>query len=499
MARTYTTNFVLIKPDIGETETEGWGTALNMNFDTLDTQLINASHKVDLNNDWFPFDQCVIRNQEMDNTLSTTDGTEITISAIDTTAHTITLSWLPYKTKIFSPIANQEWALMNLELHDGTADPAIDGNYTDVIRIDSGTYSTRVLNYTFIAGTEASWNVGNKVMLYNPYAMGWDWGNDGNYIISSSGSDWRQLYVNGGPIFRHSNGNYIMLVSGKKTASPQYSIGAFQCTSANWPNVWTVMNSDAPILVAGGTGWRQSSVIVTPCIFKLEGEDRYLVYLYGKNISNHWSIGWAKFDENFGNIEYATSAVMSIIGNESMLYPSVVRYGGKYRMSYVYDPDDTNGSVLDYVLKEAFASRPEGPFTFDHDIFSGGSTNDGEFKSGWMTLGNLLVYCGRLYMLINAGARYKASGNRGKNQIGLAYWDERLSTPTWVYDKKSPIIINPRYAQASPALWSVFTWAADHVASQIFPIIVDDYFYIFLSMNHGADTYKIGYIKKHLT
>ena len=376
MARTYTTDYTLTKPDIGETETEGWGTALNANFDTIDEQLTAAAHKHNLSLDWFPVRQGWFRNHEHDNTLSTESGTGITITAIDEPNDKITLSHLPYRPSIWNPTSGREWGLIDLEYHSGAPDPSIDGDYTHRMKITDGTYASLTLDYVVTAGTESNFNVGDKVLLFNPFeeGTGWTWGNSANPIIDNSAS-FASAFPVAGPIFRHSDGRFIMLVTGKSSGSV-YSIGAYQATEAGFPDTWTALNEGTAVFTAGGAGWRQNSLIGGNGLYYLDDEDRYIMYVNGQNSSSRWSIGWIKFDEDLENIEYASAAVMSIAGTVDNHFPSVVKYGGKWRLSYAYDPDATDGSLTDWISREAFATRPEGPFTYDHDILTS-STNDG--------------------------------------------------------------------------------------------------------------------------
>jgi len=156
-------------------------------LEELAIDAINAAHREDLNDDWFPVDQCLYRNEECDNTLATASGTEITISSIDTVNDTITLSWLPYRPSIWSPTSGREWALLDLENHD-LADPGIGaGDYQNAIKITGGTYATKVLNYVNIFGTETNIVAGHRIALYNPWeeGTGWTWINSANPVITT--------------------------------------------------------------------------------------------------------------------------------------------------------------------------------------------------------------------------------------------------------------------------------------------------------------------------
>jgi len=448
--------------------------------------------------DWFPAKQCWIRNTEMNNNLALSAGTEITVASVDTGANTITLSWLPYKETIMSPVEGQEWALLNLDLYSGTADPDIGGTYTDLLKITGGVYATKVLNYTVIMGAEGNWQAGHRVLLYNMFEMGWTFGNSGSPIISTAGSGWRSTYVAPGPIFRHSNGNYIMLVTGVD-GSGVWRVGAFQATPAEFPDTWTVMNSDAAIFVPQGGTWCHSRLAIVNNIYKLDAEDRYIGYFWGKNSGGRLTTGWAKFDEDFGNIEYSTLELVSRTSSYDHHFPTVVRYGGVFRISYNVDtaPGSPSYDYWDQSMYEAFSLTPEGPFTNPALILAMGLTNDGTFRSSHVTDLNYFIFRNRLYGLLNGTSRYRTSGNRANSMCGLMYWDERKDTPAWVEDKRNPIFINPLYASAS--LWGAqYEWASDHFGGRQVFIRKGNTLYVFTNCNNGTDSYKIMYLSYQL-
>lgn len=444
-----------------------------------------------LQDDIFPGTMPLVRNEEMNNLLSTADGTEITVTSAPLGGD-ISLSWLPYIPSIWSPAIGHEWALMNLETWPGT-EPTRSGDAQDILRITGGTFSSKDLHYVSEKGLETNWSVGDRVALYNPF-LSWDLHKIDNPIISNNASaSWRSGYVLQGGLFKHSNGNYILLVNGTPSSLVYSQIGAFQ--SSDLIN-WTVLNNDTAVFVKGGTGWRQDAILASGRIFKLPGEDRYICHCYGYNATDaKYRIGWIKFDEDFsiGSIEYSSGEILDSTGIANGYYGiASIRYGSKWRMAYC-NRKNGNPDTDQWETREAFADVPEGPFTYSATILTGGSTNDGSIRSSHTDHHYYFLWKGRLYLIIGCTSRYKYSGNRGNRVYGLFYWDEKLATPAWVENPHNPIFINPFYGDE---VWNDgdWDWDADHlgISPTLFVNPTDGKLYMFFTANHGTDTYKIG-------
>ena len=445
-----------------------------------------------IQDDYFPCKQVLYRNEEMNNNLSTADGTEITVSAIYTSGDSITLSWLPYVSTICSPMSGKEWALMDLE-NISPADPAVSGDYSDILKITSGNYSTRTLHYNIAQGSDANWSVGDKIALYNPYISNLVW-NTNNPIISNS-SGWRATYVAPLGGFHHSDGSYVLLVMGMDAYGVK-TTGAFKSDGRDW-TTWTVLNSDNAIFTSGGSGWRADGFVGGP-VLKLPNEDRYIMYGFGYNSTDtRYRIGWVKFDEDFtsGSIEYSDNEILTSSGN-GFAHPTVIQYGARWRMAVSCRDDNPSpiSSSNPWSIIESYSSIPEGPFTASDTILVGRTTNDGIYNSSHSDIPSYFSWKGRLYMFVGATSRYKYSGTRANREFGLYYWNDRESTPSWVADPRNPILINPMY---SDNVWpGVDDWAKDHIGAH--PVIAfnkdDGKMYIFFSANTTTDTYKIGIV-----
>lgn len=515
MARTYTTNYNLIKPAYGEGDADNWDDALNSNFDTIDTNLKSTETTADtalqpadiatikepfyLGEDFFPSKMPYIRNEEMNNLLDTAAGTEITVTALNTTTKSVTFSWVPYIKTLFNPTSGKEWAAQNLRLTTGPADPSRSGDYTNIFILSSGTYSTKTFTYTSPRGADTDWLVGDKITFYNPFESNYDFPSGLPIISNSAGSSWRQQYVLSGGTFKHSNGDYIVMVIGTNSQLVACTTGAASASQSDF-TTWTLLNSDTPIFSGSGINdWRRDAIAVTSVI-KLNQDDRYIGYCYGYNsLDAKWRLGWVKFDEDFStdSIEYSSGEIIDSSGSSNGFYGvSVIRYGTQYRMVYCDRDDNANPdlSTNPWSSKEAFSDTPEGMFVYNNTICTGRSTNDGIYRSNHTDHHCYFLYKGRLYLLVGGTARYLDSGTRGNRAFGMFYWDERKATPAWVEDIRSPIFINTFYGDQ---LWGTdYDWQADHtgIAPYMMTNSYDGKIYLFFNATHGSDNYRIGLV-----
>lgn len=443
--------------------------------------------------DDFPITQNWYRNEEENNLLSVTDGTEIYVTAIDTVANTITLSYLPFVESIWNPISGQEWALMNLENISG-ADPCRTGDYTEGFKITGGNFSTKVLNYDIARGSEGNWNVNDKVLLFNPYEGAWTIPATVK-IIEQSGSGWRATSVSPGPLFKHSNGNWIILING--IGASGNSIGAFQTSDING-GTWTVMNSDAAIFTASGVSsdWRESQLFASGSVHRLS-DGRYMAFVSGySNTTTKWKIGWIKFDEDFLNISYASAEIIDSSGSSNgFIAPSVVKWNGEYKMLFTDRSDNANpnSATGGWKLKDANCATIDGTYIVNSTIFAGNLSNDGIYCSSHIDNCFAFVWKETLYVLTGGTSWYKHSGNRGNRVTGLIKYD--VDSDSWIEDTKSPIFAGWPYGND---FWN-FTWGYDHLGG--YPCLIingeDRLCYFFLSASIGG-VYGVIYVKLDL-
>ena len=493
------------------------------------------------------FGYSFIKNEEYDSTLPITNATPITVTAIDTTAHTMTLSYIPYISSIDNPVTNHEWALNRLDSWSGT-DPSRTGDYADQVIITSVDRSTNKISYdaTRIHGADTNWVVGDKVAFYNPFVEGTGFIYSDAIITKSSGFAESVVRVNSGPIFKHSAGYYILLVTAY-TSAGHNKVFAFKTTDFA---TWTILNSgDAVFIPSGVSGdWRELHIAAHGSVHNI-GINKYIVYVTGGNSSKN-SIGWVLFDEDFSAVEYSSAEIIdSSASSLGLQAPSVIRYGAEWRMLYTDRDDNANPdlSTNPWTLKEATASSPLGPFVYQrtvlkgrdttdlhdgvgnitgmqvgywyhfvqgtagHDLTVGSKTysatcyfiaeditgsissgdandhvtyagNDGTYWNSHADASLLFIYKGILYALIGGTSRFGDSGTAGNRVYGLFSWNGS----SWVEDNRNPIIINPFYANY---LWTDVD-GDDHLGGYPSMIVDNDngYLYIFMSASSAASS-----------
>ena len=490
--------FVLLEAQVGTIDKQlVEGTTSDGLGDYIDLTFVSTEY-ISFYSSFFPVSQQLWRNEEGDNTLSTSVGTPITLTAIDTVNNRITLSWVPNVETLFDPGVSPSgttpgWALMAAEVKNmspSTADPSTSGDYADIMLITGGSYSTKTLNYTIPRGSESNFAVGDKLVLYNAYRGKWTWP-DANPIVNS-GTGWRSTYVAPGGTFLHSDGSLRLLVNGYSTG---YEIGYFKSDGNDW-ETFTVQNSDAAIFTASGTGdWRDNYIFSGGSVLYIESEDKYICYVSGHNGSK-WAIGYVKFTEDFGSITYSSSEIIDSSGSSAgFANPSVILHNGLYRMLYTDRQASSSPVTGVWNVREAFSTSPEGPFVDSGNVIvAGHSGNDGSWHEGWSDNMHMFHYKNKLYALIAGTSRYSTSGSRANRVTGLFYYNENLSTPAWQEDKRSPVFINPFYGDD---LWpGVDDWAWDHMGG--YPSVIEHptngRLYLFFSSNGGTNTYKVGAI-----
>ena len=433
----------------------------------------------------FPCGMPFIRNSEMNNLLSTSTGTPILVTGINTANNTITLSWMPYIASIVSPTSGKEWALLNTINNTGGVDPAVVGDYSDILKIASGDYATKTLTYTVALGAEVNWDIGDKVMLYNPFEAKWDWKVDP--LMEESGVGWRSDYVAPSGIFQKKDGTYVMLVTGKSKTGVR-SVGAFSASSLS-AETWTVMNSDAAIFAFGDSPWCSNAISMYQ-VSKLKDEDRYIAYVAGENAAGKWNIGWVKFAEDFTDIKWSpTEIVDSSDYADGFTAASVIEYNGGYRLVCVGRSADLTTEAWKAI--EFYGDSQDGTFTAPSVIIDGLSTNDGIFNSSHTDMFCHFKYNNKLYCIIGGTSRYLSSGSRGNRVYGLMLWDESLNTPAWVIDSRSPVLINPL---SGSYIWGAsYLWSQDHLggAPTMFYDKANEKLYLYLAANNGSDSYKV--------
>lgn len=251
----------------------------------------------------FPFTQFLIKNEEMDNTLASTECNPITVSSIDTSNHYIIASWLPNIDSIYNPATDSGWVVFDLDSHSTSPGGFYSGGfYKNVFLITGGSYSTKTLNYTWIGtGIEANTIAGHRLALWNPDVDGFT-RYTGNPILeasdfSSIGGTFTYVSTMGG-IFKRTDNIYVLILVTAGN-SDYRTIYATSSDLLTWTPVQTTLFiSDRPSWTTSGL-WVQGSPIY------LEDEEMYVCSAMGIDTSGNWKIGWVKFNETFTNYTFS--------------------------------------------------------------------------------------------------------------------------------------------------------------------------------------------------
>lgn len=453
-----------------------------------------------------PFNrQLLFRNVNGNNLLSTTDDDQLYVTQIDSGNMLIRLNRLPNMKSLFEPETGKEWALQQVDDLSAGTDPTRTGDYLYQLKVikhstytNAYMYSTRWLKVENIGkGTlAANWAVNDKVCLYNPF-VGFTVPQLNDPIVEKYGSGWRSTYVGPGGLFRHSDGDFVLLVNGNESGVG-YTIGSFKGATLE---TLAVQNGDSPhVWYSGSTNWREDQIFASGNPIWLPDENKWFSVANGySGTDSKWRIGWFKFDENFNDIEIASSEIIDSSGSSNgLIAGSVLFYKNKYWMIYTDRDDNANpNSATDgWSLKYATATSIAGPYTEVGTIASGNLINNGLWRSSHVDNACAFLWAGELYVVAGGTAWYKYSGTRGNRVYGLFKYDE--ATQAWDEYTGNPVAMQP---QAGQYIWdSDYSWCYDHTGG--YPCIYTDKLarklYFISSYNSTADSYQIGYSEMDL-
>jgi len=459
-----------------------------------------------LGEDIFPLTQLVYK----DSTFNNIDSTNyITVSSVSGTGDTrnVVFNWLPYRTGLFSPVSGQEWAVViSNSWGDTGTEPNMSGDATELLVVNSGTYSTKTLNLT----DRTTWSIsaGDTCVIYNPFSGAWEWCTEP--LFSSSGAGWRATYISPGPIYMHSDGYLRMLVNGLGQGVQRVGLVKFHPDSIFTASAWHVQNSDAAVFDTSTALSRSVGVLCTSVLESIN-EDCYIGYTMQSDGSSQWEVGYIKFDEDGNIIEDLSSDILTSKPPNSdwgQGAPYVVRYGSTYHMLFANRDSIASRSSLTHnntTIFEATATLPTGPFVCTGDsILPNHYDNKISYRSNHADMAMLFPYKNRLYALIGGTSCWHQSGSKANRQWGLAYRDERGSTTSWIEDSRNPLWINimQKYGgwDSYDPIWGTgqgilnnYYYASDHSGGypSFYSNPDDGYIYIFFGCNASTDDYHI--------
>lgn len=418
-----------------------------------------------------------IVNEEINSFIN---GTPITITAIDTENHTITLSWLPPYSTIEIPFPGKNWIVgKGTEVTAEYIEPNLYGQDQAFVKILSGNRATKTLTYDATTTRKIELlTVGSQVYFYNIFNSGLDY-NAGRptALIPTVASTYYSVMTGTGAIWKHSDGTYRMALNGNDGTN--WRIGLWQ--SSNLLD-WTFINTTPLITISPGT-WRQDGIQVNSIIKHGGG---FIGYCWGQ-VGGFKNIGWVKFDENMENVTYSADNILPNLPAYGAYNPNVIYYNGEYKMLVSArlgaDSDLVN---TPWEVWECYATAPEGPFTKRNTILNSSDSiirnQHNCYRSSHTTSFGQFIYNGKLCAWIDGTSMWNSASNRGEREFGLIYYD--TSDSTW---KDQQIGIIAASYQFADSIWNL---PKGHLGGTPTMIKKDGKLYMYLATTQISDLYQ---------
>jgi len=328
-----------------------------------------------------------------------------------------------------------------------------------------------------------AWEVGDTLVLYNAF-LNYSFVGDqtSDPIISVSGAPaWRSMMTGAGPMFRHSDGRFIMLFIGFEASPTRGNIGYVYSTDMV---TWTIGNSDNYVYAATNFPLC-TSVNLTGNCYPVEGSpgDYWCLVFYGRTSDSHGVQRIFYFDEDFTTFSYSDP----IMADTDLGFGggSILKIGSTYHLIYML----ITAAVPDRSINAASSNSLEGPYTnYQTNIVRGVDANDGMAWSYSTDAPCIFDDGTSIFGLFGAQAQWSKSGTKGNRQYCLLNRDP--GTGVWSADTNGPAFLNPLYYQD---IISAYTWAGDHCGGYPCVFIEGDDIYISLTMK--GSYYQIALIK----
>lgn len=395
------------------------------------------------------FETSLVRNAELDNTLNTTLGSPLVIT--EKNSNVLTIPNIPDYDKLDV----SGWAAMLCdEDKTSTSDPVASGDYLHkyFCTVDR---SAKTLTFD-IGDSLAAWEVGDSLVLYNPFINYTFVGDQTSApIVSSAGAPaWRVGYSttvsNACGMYRHSDGRFMVLFTGR-SAVPKTAVGYVYSTDMI---SWTIGNSDLPVLEPTAIA---NCDHLMPCgpIHRLDdGTDRlYCLLSHPRNTDNHGILRIMYFDEDLTTFTFSDPLLPETVayGNYG---GSVLKIDDYYHLIY----STQEATLTDRTIRAAKSLTLEGPYnSYYQVIVTPDSTNDGVTWSNNLDAPVAFDDGVKIWGLFGGTSRWSPSGTKGNRQYNLMTYDK--TDGEWTVDKRGPVIIDPFYYQD---LDGTYTWAGDH-------------------------------------
>jgi uncharacterized protein (TIGR02145 family) len=419
------------------------------------------------------FKVCLVRNKELDNSLSIAGSTLLTIS--NKVGQVLTVNNLPD----YDEFDTLGWAalLSDPGKMSGGGDPTTAGDY---LYRNYCTINRATKELTFPpAYALTQWTVGDNLVLFNPFLNYQFVGNQiASPLISVVGAPaWRSTYSVGGGMFKRADGTYIWMITGYAPDGTTGSIGYAESADGV---TWVMGNADAPIFTADMViDDSFNSITTSGSVFPLnDGTGRYACPFLGAR----GGITITKllyFDENFTTFTYSASLLDETTAG-GCSGGSIIKIGNFYHILYTA----RLALAADYELRAAKSLNIEGPYVDYQMILKGSGSNDGVAWSNHTDAFTGFKYQDSIFGFFGATSRYARSGTRGNREYCLMQYN--TVTELWEISTKGPVFLNPMY------FWyfdGSYPWCWDHGGGYT-SFFVDDNGDIFISSAFMGGVYQ---------
>ena len=409
------------------------------------------------------------------------DGTPITIAAIDTVNHTVTLSWLPNYSTLETPISGREWIVgKGKSVSDLYLEPNVYGQDQAYLKILSGNLSTKTLTYVpAVTRFIELLTVGARVYLYNLFNSGLEY-NEGRStpIIQSVAGTYYSVMTGTGAVWKHSDGTYRFALNGNDGTT--WKVGLW--SSSNLLD-WTFLSA-VPLLSPVAGTWFANGIQVSSILPYGGG---YIAYCWGMVAGGMNNIGWFKFDENMGNVTYSPARILNYTTPNGFYNPNVIWFKNEFKMLVTARMgEEVIVVTTPWEAWECYSPTMEGPFTKRAAILNTTSSSIRDlhtcFRSSHSSIFSQFVLNGKLCAWIDGTSMWDFASNRGEREMGLMAYDE--SDSTWKDLQIGIIAAGYQFAQT---IWNL---PSGHLGGIPTMIKKDGKLFIFLSSTQISNSYQ---------
>jgi len=418
------------------------------------------------------FAPAVVRNNEVNNIVESSETNLIEITAIN--GNTLTVNFLPesaFDTSV-------DWFVLSIDSCN-VKTVSYSGDYTVHDKVVSFDFTNKEIELVSSTG----FNVGDNLSIYSPWA---------NYEFLPNQEDegiikydpsvaWRSSSVIAGPSwYNEDEDRYYLIFMG---LSSHNQVGYAYCDDLTTNN-WTIGNSDAPIISNEyDERFTNKASATGNAIDNGDGTVSFLVN--GTDSSGNWNISICTMKKD------TTGMTISSIIDELDQNPtgnSLTYYDGKYTVIVGVYNADISLRTMEMWQSDTIDSG----YTKICDVYTTEyDDNDSVWLEGRADGSLAFVENGTLYALIMGEARYYVSGHKGRFAGLMKYNDD---TNDWsIVNDYAPELINPNYFNHITG--EDYAWAGGHLGNNQSFIKKDGKCYYFCTMLLYASTYQVAAVE----